>query len=272
MEGYVLDLGYCVPCPAGCGICSASNMTLCLTCSTGFFKAHNDTCEQCSSNCLWCSFEGCYECAPHFNLIENGTCAPECEWPCATCAPGHRSICKSCEYGYHLKPSTLQSCEPDIPICNDYHNCTYCPPGYTLVSNSTTSTTSSSCMSCNSNCQRCLASDPNHCTSCVRGFYPNYHGQCVNCKPGCSDCASYDICFACSVGYFPQLPSANLTALNTQSQVRCMACAFPCASCLGTSTCCLSCMEGYDSVGQHCVTNYHYIVVVVLAASLQEFS
>ena len=102
----------------------------------------------------------------------------------------------------------------------------------------------------------------------MKGFYPNSYGQCVACKAGCSDCASYEVCFGCSSGYLsmsssPVYNNTGSTMLSS-STATCLPCAEPCASCIGDAHTCLSCTGGYQHVAMHCVTNYHYEVILVL--------
>jgi hypothetical protein len=137
-EGAVLSNGFCVPCQAGCAVCSNSNISLCLVCAAGYYFNQTGGCSQCQiENCMTCSSFGCTSCQNGYILNSTFSCVLPCEFPCATCSSNDSSFCLTCAYGHILTliPSTncLQMGSPTV--LNGVY--AYCPPGYGSINNNT---------------------------------------------------------------------------------------------------------------------------------------
>jgi hypothetical protein len=75
----VLNSGRCVPCQAGCNVCSNSNFAVCLTCLQGYYVNSTAGCSYCTyKNCMSCSSVGCLACQNGFILTSYFNCTIPC--------------------------------------------------------------------------------------------------------------------------------------------------------------------------------------------------
>jgi hypothetical protein len=244
--------GVCLPCLSNCRVCSNQANAVCVSCGQGFYLNANSVCQACSTFCLTCTAIGCSQCMIGYTLTQSFTCAPNCKAPCATCSSTNNAICTSCLAGYSYVQST-STCSP-ISTCTG--GCSVCPLNYVL--------TNQQCIQCgNPSCSRCSASNLNLCTSCYDGYYFN-QGVCTQCPTGCSTCSNSQNCLSCSSGY-----TAQVQAIATQ--VSCIACASPCAECIGNAQTCTKCLPSYTLNGWKCVTNFNFAFSIVLGTTLQNF-
>lgn len=109
VPGSILIGSNCVPCQAGCSICSNANISQCLSCLSGYFSNSTGGCSSCSSNCATCSSLGCSQCQNGYLLSSNFKCVPQCNAPCAQCASNNPNICTSCLYGFSLSGNSCVS-------------------------------------------------------------------------------------------------------------------------------------------------------------------
>lgn len=149
-------------------------------------------------------------------------------------------------------------------------NCAYCPYGYAMVSSNTNTNINQTCVACNSNCTRCLSTNPTTCTACASGYYLGTNSSCLACLAGCVSCTSTSICLACGYGYILFLP-ATLTTNAVQPAI-CLACISPCALCTNTVLTCTSCVSGYTLQGTQCVSVFNFQAFVMLSATPSTFN
>lgn len=266
--GTVLISGSCVPCQAGCSICSNANFATCLTCFQGYYTNSTGGCSMCSSNCMSCSSLGCTACQYGYVLGSDFKCTQSCSSPCATCTSP--TSCLSCLYGFASTNSSVQNCAANVATCNSNRNCQYCPMGYVLVVSNTNTTVNQTCLLCNTSCARCMSTNINTCTACMNGTYLNTNSNCVSCTTGCSSCISLKACFSCMMGYIPQV-AGSITAASTQI-VSCVACMPNCASCVGSISTCLACATNYNLQGTQCVSSFNFQAQAVLNTLLATFN
>jgi len=168
--------GTCLPCLTGCSVCSSTSFATCITCFQGNYldTSNGNVCQACVSNCFSCTAIGCQTCMTGFFLTSDFACQQTCNIPCATCG-SNPNVCNSCIAGYITSNSNPSGCQT---VRNCTGNCTICPFGYKLVSN--TASNSITCLACNSNsnCARCVKNNPSTCTSCLSGYYLNAQSIC----------------------------------------------------------------------------------------------
>lgn len=284
LAGLVLSSGNCVPCLAGCNVCSSTSFGTCLSCAQGNYlnTLEGNICTPCSSGCFVCNDLGCLACSNGYFLTENFECQQSCLLPCATCSPSNPALCTSCVAGYSFNSKGLQNCVPQTG-CSKTGNCTVCPFNYKLIFTNTPTNKNQTCLACNaqSNCARCTSGNVSVCTSCLSGSYLNPSGVCVSCTAGCSSCLGKSICLICATGYIAQKAAAITTTksagasaavASTSAQVvNCVACKSPCLTCTNAPSTCLTCISGYSYQGNQCVTNFNFGVQVVLGATSTVF-
>lgn len=253
IEGYSPNTqGVCLPCLSNCRGCSSQANAVCVSCGQGFFVNSNQVCQACSSFCLTCSNLGCNQCMPGYTLTSTFTCQPNCKTPCATCSASNSRACTSCLAGYTYNPST-SSCNP-ITTCSG--GCVVCPFNYVL--------SNQQCLQCgNTACARCSPNALSTCTACYDGYFVN-QGSCSACPTGCQTCSNANNCLSCSSGY-----TAQVQAISTQT--KCIACASPCAQCVGNAETCTVCQSGYSLMGWKCMTNFNFGFSIVLGVNLTTF-
>lgn len=190
----------CIPCDAGCSVCSgpSSNCSVCL--ATYYYYAGNNLCTltcpalttpvtgwiciDCDPTCLVCTNTAvnCSSCVAASVLFQsNNTCISSCPDSyfenSSNICQGCDTICSTCT-GF---PTPCTSCKVGYFLLNNNSCVTTCPPGtYPNV-------TARNCDPCHTNCTICTSSTTT-CTVCATGFYLY--------KPGWS-CAS-----TCPGGYF----------------------------------------------------------------------
>jgi hypothetical protein len=67
---------------------------------------------------------------------------------------------------------------------------------------------------------------------------------------------SADVCTGCAIGF---------TLPENQTQGQCLKCSSPCATCLGVTDYCLSCVDGYTKKGWKCQNNKYVGFVFTLS-------
>lgn len=229
--------GTCVGCTTYCSNCTVNNITHCTSCAPGLSLV-NSKCISCPEKCRECSGKKCTTCIFGYTPNSNGECILSCEISCATCADNRPSRCLTCYTGAKLVD---KKCVQDLS-CNNDSSCTDCGQalGYYRVG--------SSCLPCpiSANCLQCDMTSPQECLICENGFYVNTNMTCSKCNSQCIQCSSADICSACIIGF-------TLSANQTTGQ--CLACLFPCLTCIGIVDYCTSCATGFTKYGWKCVNN-----------------
>lgn len=274
MDGYYEDATKnCVPCTTGCGVCkSATNCTACVALATPngngacscpsrtYFTISPDGVRYCSACGLYCAVclnsSTCTTCQTSFtktvdnqcvcsakNFIDaKGNCVP-CASGCQTCTSSSNctkcidplvlqgSVCQAnCNDGFTALGSVCLGCPKGCLQCTQNFICFYCADGlymyngncYDICPAGTIGDNTGAnwnCVPCNSPCKTCL-NHPSYCTSCENGKgYLQTSAVQQSCVEICND------------GTFAQ---------NGVCQV----CDFKCATCLGSSTNCISCPSG----------------------------
>lgn len=146
-------------CLSGCGSCSSTNISVCLSCLAGTYLNSDNVCTICPTGCLTCSSKTiCLSCNKGFQL-SNNTCVTGCVFPCATC--DNKFVCLTCFGGYSFFGG---SCINDTS-CSTNNSCVVCPLGYSLSNLST-------CVQCTAQkCHRCDPTAPATCKLCASGNY-----------------------------------------------------------------------------------------------------
>jgi hypothetical protein len=247
----------CVQCTSNCRTCAAGIPGSCLSCGDGFYLS-SGKCMACTLNCLSClSPTSCSGCVSGFFLTSSLTCSVNCQIPCATCSASNPTKCSSCIAGYTYNSFSF-SCTPQTS-CNGA--CSVCPIGYLLQTGQCTQCTAS-------NCQLCSNSSLSTCLSCAPGFYLNpASGQCRTCLPQCATCLRGDGCLTCNAGY-TSLSNVNIAGSGYQ----CIACNFPCATCLNDPDYCTSCVAGYQFMGWKCSQSFYFQFTVTLLTNATVFN
>ncbi len=243
-NGFILANGNCRGCASSCSSCNATNITQCTSCASGL-SLFKSKCVPCPTNCLTCNNNSCSVCIPGMTPNSAGVCVLSCQIPCATCVDNQPTQCTSCYSGASLSNFT---CTFDYS-CNNDNSCTDCGAGFGYVLAST------NCIQCSSidNCIQCNEGDTESCSLCMNGYYVDADKTCTQCAANCNLCLSGDVCTACASGY---------TLASTQGQ--CIACASPCLTCQGSSSYCLSCVDGYNKKSWKCQPNKFVNFVYVL--------
>lgn len=184
------------------------------------------TCTNCAFlNCLTCTSLACLTCSPTFYLV-SGQCRASCPLPLYPTVAG---LCRNCECA--------------------------------------------SCSNLATNCTSCLTARPylynNYCyAACPSNMYPGAASMCTLCSITCSTCTSAFNCTSCKEGYalladasgnstcISSSTCPNTTILTTfqTGLSSCLACTYPCSSCLTSVTFCLGCAVGFNFHNNTCVS------------------
>lgn len=113
----------CVTTPTNCATLSATDKTVCGTCSTGYYWT-GSACALCNLidfNCLTCTSSGiCTSCASGFVPSISGTSCLAGGIPnCATVNSGNSALCDTCNAGYWWNGT-------DCALCSTISGCTTC--------------------------------------------------------------------------------------------------------------------------------------------------
>ena len=224
---------YCAPCGSNCAVCTDSiTCTTCLptltlvnnvcSCPPSSFVNSAGSCAACSSGCLSCNATACLSCiAP---LVLQGT---QCQNSCNSGSTLIGASCVSCPTGCLQCTQNLICYYCANNLFNYKGNCfATCPSGTMSIQTNGTQT----CVPCNAPCATCTG-HPSFCTSCVsgQGF--------LQTSSALQSCVS-----SCNEGTFA-------------SNGLCMVCSFTCATCVGSSTNCLTCPTGLLLFNNTCVNS-----------------
>ena len=198
----------------------------------------NSTCISCPDKCQTCNNGICATCIPGYVPNTAGTCVLTCAISCATCVDNQPTVCLSC-YG---TATVINSACVLNTTCNADSSCTDCGQGLGYVR------VSGTCIQCGniSNCIQCSTTNTDSCALCMNGYFIDSSYLCSSCSTGCLQCASADVCAACAIGY---------TLPDSTTQGQCLQCSSPCATCLGSTTYCLTCVAGFTKKGWKCQNN-----------------
>lgn len=92
----------------------------------------------------------------------------------------------------------------------------------------------------------------------MNGYYIDSSNGCTQCPTSCTSCISSTICTSCAAGY---------TISLSQSSGICSSCISPCATCSGSTTTCLSCVDGYTKQSWKCQRNQYVGFTFVLTGT-----
>ena len=237
----------CTKCFAGCTTCSASDPNQCLDCGNQRFLTTAGSCQGCPTGCQTCtSASNCQSCTQGYFLV--GTACTILPAFCVSL--NSTGVCSKCFGGYLLNTGT-NACDVDIS-CNAGSTCTACAQGYTL--------SGGVCSACSlgSNCVACSSTSATTCVKCTTGFYLDTSSACQSCTANCLACSSGSFCSQAASGFFVSLAvDGSYSGVVGQ-------CYSLCATCVDTSTFCLSCVSGYTLQGSACIQNLYLALTLVL--------
>ncbi|ELP94062.1 serine-threonine protein kinase, putative [Entamoeba invadens IP1] len=232
LQDLVLHDGMCVYCSSVIPRCVSCKGKKCILCEMGYFASENGECIQCDRLCgkSGCDINGCIDCANNFILSIDNRCTLPVE---AHCIEYDRSWCTSCATSYHLIDG---KCFPDVS-CDSSTSIRY--------DNGCVSQKVSNCQIIdlrNQVCQVCKPGYSLHSTICVEN-----HSQIPHCVRLKFFIDSY-ICSVCEYPYYPFnekcLPVDNLFGcvepFNVMNVYE------------GSTSRCMKCIEGIQSVNYHC--------------------
>ena len=78
------------------------------------------------------------------------------------------------------------------------------------------------------------------------------------------------MCVYCTDGYVP-VQAGAIRGNDAPALVNCTQCVSPCANCVGSPSTCTSCVNGFTLTGSVCLSNFKFVVRVVLNATLAQF-
>ncbi|ELP84075.1 protein serine/threonine kinase, putative [Entamoeba invadens IP1] len=234
-EGTYLSAGECGEnCNTDCSVCSSS--TSCQVCdaeSKYFIKSDLTTCKT-DSNAITVGYNNVLSCINGF-VVTNGTCQ-SCTPNCEMCV---RDQCIKCAGGFSLVSGVCQTVSKCLLVSES--KCKRCDINYYVTS-------SGSCGLCsNINCIHCRDNTSNSCELCS-DTTSLLNGDCFTISedvfPHCSFFKNGE-CQSCDVGY-------------VLIKDECKPCTYPCLSCYGTQTNCLSCDSTHFLQNTSSVTNICY--------------
>lgn len=225
-QGYILKSGNCsVGTSVTVANCRSVINGICQNCSTGYYRAPNNTCQQISPLCATADFNSgqCTTCYNGYQL-SNGVCSLAAT--IANCRQITNNMCMACSSGYFVQNG---ACNQISPLCAtadmNTGQCLSCYPGYSLNGgicavgqqntncrqwrNGQCSECSQGYMMLKGSCvvvnPMCRTVDPNTagCASCYPG-YTLANSNCIvpqNNDPNCVQKAGSN-CLYCSNGYW----------------------------------------------------------------------
>jgi proprotein convertase subtilisin/kexin type 5 len=183
---------------------------------------------------------------------------------CKTCLANGQ--CLSC-YQQTTIASTLYTFNNYNYLQSDGTCVTQCTPGFYI------DTPTNSCIQCSSQCSTCQTSSTTCLTcvqtsstnkyygnnktclsSCPNGYYANSGNICLQCSSSCATCQTDQFtCTSCNGSSFLNsntkiCVSSTSCPTNTYADIstsKCLACDSSCLECIGVSTNCSSCANGY---------------------------
>jgi proprotein convertase subtilisin/kexin type 5 len=174
-NGYTLKQGNCsIGTSVTVANCRTIQNGICVACSTGYFRASNNTCQQISPLCATADQQTglCLTCYNGYQL-RNGVCL--LSQSIANCRQISNNVCLACSTGYFLQNG---GCVQISSLCATADNttgyCLSCYQGYILSSGSCV-------ISQNSNCRQLRN---NVCVDCAQGYMMT-NGNCVVINPLC---------------------------------------------------------------------------------------
>ena len=199
------------------------------------------------------------------------------EGKCIVCKEGYllneEKCVKNCpNNAYQIDDYSCIPCSNNCQKCEDSNSCLTCKEGFNFydgkcleVCVNGTFPVNGECKNCEENCQSCL--DENKCGKCAPGTY-EYNGKCYKecpkgsyldlvefkcseCKLGCSECNSYEVCSDCDDDYYlfdekkcnKECP--NGYRKNTITKI-CEPCLENCKYCDDDKNSCQVCNEGFS--------------------------
>jgi len=198
----MLSINICVSCPNSCVTCSNQG---CLSCSSGYYLAFNQSCLVCAANCVSCTSIICTQCSNGFSLQNDGICQSvgrgvssaisnnliiQCSPGCLVCisAALDQVICTVAQTGYSVVAGVATKCSNSMCLTciSGEVSCSSCFDGYSLIGGS--------CIAClDANAISCLSTNLNYSTLCA----PKYSaavsstsagGYCLPCSINCLKC------------------------------------------------------------------------------------
>ena len=163
-KGQMIQAGiYCVACATNCLNCWGTTTT-CTACKPGFYLDNStQTCIRCITNCALCQdATTCTICNKGYLLATNSTCITN-------------TSCQQ-QTGFFINNGSCSPCNSNCLNCSiAATNCTACPTGQALYSNSTCAACTKAgwfeyqrqCFPCDSSCLTCNGTGNNNCLTCL---------------------------------------------------------------------------------------------------------
>lgn len=215
---------YCAACGPYCKVCV--NSTTCTTCATSFTKTVDNQCV-CSAKNYINTAGNCVPCASGCQTCTSSTVCTKCIEPLVL----QGNVCQAnCNNGFTALGAVCKGCPTGCLQCTENFICYYCADNlymykgvcYDVCPAGTIGDSSKpnwECVPCNSPCKTCM-NHPSYCTSCEAGKgYLQTSAVMQSCVQICND-GTYANNGVCEV------------------------CDFKCATCIGSSTNCISCPDG----------------------------
>jgi hypothetical protein len=253
-SSFFLNQGSCVGCDPSCATCN--DLSLCLTCATGYYNATNvdySMCQACSLGCQACtSSTVCTSCGSGYRLA-TGSCTA-CSSSCLACSA---TVCTTCNQlsglisGIcYLCTDTSKQGSAGCLTCTSNGvriQCTSCSPGYYL------NTGTQACVACSltfPNSILCTATTVLQCSNdnsaTLTSRYLLVSNQCVANTNKCKD--MLDSTGKCSSCYFTSNGYYSLSGAGVCSLCNVAGCATYSSACQ-----CLSCQNGYQYINNQCI-------------------
>ena len=272
-SGYILTNTGCTACAdLNCLVCFQTGNNQCGSCPATFYVTGN-TCGQCSVNCATChggATSQCLTCMPGYYLSAPGGVCLNCASSCASCTGQQGDQCSNCVAMFYYNSGKCNACSSHCLTCTGTaeNQCTGCVTGYYLGSDGvcrgcgyTTcpvgsylyktccvgtcpvgmyGSTARKCENCDPLCYTCIQTST-FCTSCTNDTYiANSTGYCI-----CSDITYQGYCYyVCPNGlnqYLQTCVTVCPDGFYANIYHVCKACDPICATCVTTSTYCLTC-------------------------------
>lgn len=220
-SGYYVQGGDCLACPfSNCQTCTNTTCLTFLPSTNQMAITYNNAIVPvvCDPGCNTCSTVNptqCISCNRGYALNSNLYCVP-CRYPCLTCNANSPSVCLSCYGSSVLNNNTCLPCQSNCLTCINTSVCTSCVSGIALINGSCSQQCPLYCLECSST---------NVCTLCMNGYSANAQGLCLPCLYNCRVCSgnAQGVCLRCGIGFYLANP-------NTATQ-NCVACPSNCNFC-----------------------------------------
>ncbi|MCQ2817258.1 MAG: hypothetical protein MJ252_08340, partial [archaeon] len=203
-EYYLTSNNTCDDCTINCVKCSGAEVADCLQCINKYALDAENICQNIGIEfCLYATddLKGCKQCIEGYSLDKDGKCIQNCNIEKCISCPSSPDVCEKCSAEYYLVNNTCDDCTINCAECSgpEVSDCKRCVNGYALDDDN---------ICVNIGVDYCLYTtlDRKGCRQCIEGYTLNSEGKCIqqSCLvEHCSSCPdSPDKCLSCSDEYF----------------------------------------------------------------------